>query len=142
MFFIFYTNTSRTKKHSRSYEIGLSHIPCLYEKWYAAAAKKNKAIYYMNIAAVRDNHLDAQYQLAHLYECLKSPNYKEAVKWYTVAAKRGHNKAQVMLGKMYYFGHGVEKNLHEAEKWLNLSLKREYSLQAHQILTGCIKIKV
>ena len=40
-----------------------------------------------------------------------------AVKYYKLAAKKGHSKAQVNLGYCYKQGEGVEKSISEAIKW-------------------------
>ena len=36
-------------------------------------------------------------------------DYKEAARWYRIAAKQGHAKAQLILGKMYRWGWGVDQ---------------------------------
>jgi TPR repeat protein len=43
-------------------------------------------------------------------------NYQEAVKWYEKSASQGNNYAKAYLGRMYYHGFGVEKNLLQASK--------------------------
>jgi TPR repeat protein len=45
-------------------------------------------------------------------------NYAEALKWYRLAADRGHAEAQLVVGLMYYKGTGVPQNYAEAVKWL------------------------
>ena len=44
-------------------------------------------------------------------------NYKTAVKWYRLAAKQGHAKAQFNLGLTYYCGKGVPQDYRTAVKW-------------------------
>ena len=44
-------------------------------------------------------------------------NYKEAVKWYRLAAEQGVAEAQFNLGVCYYFGEGVAKNKATAIRW-------------------------
>jgi TPR repeat protein len=41
-------------------------------------------------------------------------DYKEAVKWYQLAAEQGNAEAQYNFGRMYRYGQGVEKNFDEA----------------------------
>ena len=43
--------------------------------------------------------------------------YKEAVKWYRIAADQGNANAQYNLGLMYYNGYGLTKDYVEAVKW-------------------------
>ena len=48
-------------------------------------------------------------------------DYKEAVKWYRLAAEQGNANAQYILGLMYCLGQGVAQNFIEAHKWLNIA---------------------
>ncbi|NLE23913.1 MAG: sel1 repeat family protein [Clostridiaceae bacterium] len=48
-------------------------------------------------------------------------NYKEAAKWYRMAAEQGHTEAQYYLGVMYYDGKGVKADYVEAYKWISLA---------------------
>ena len=46
-------------------------------------------------------------------------NYKEAVKWYTLAANENYAPALKKLGNCYYNGDGVTQNYEEAlKKWM------------------------
>ena len=51
-------------------------------------------------------------------------DYKEAVKWYTKSAEKGHADAQCLLGGCYYFGFGVTKDEKEAVKWYTKSAEQ------------------
>ena len=53
-----------------------------------------------------------------------NPDYKEAVKWYRLAAKKNYAEAQYRLGLMYEKGKGVEKDPIEAFKWFELAANR------------------
>ena len=66
----------------------------------------------------------AQYNLANCYfKGFIKPirgqayDYPSAVKWYRKAAEQGLDIAQLMLGKCYSSGQGVELNYEEATKW-------------------------
>ena len=48
-------------------------------------------------------------------------DFKEAVKWYRLAAAQGNISAQVNLGSMYYEGEGVPEDLIRAHIWLNIA---------------------
>ena len=48
-------------------------------------------------------------------------DYKEAVKWYTLAAEQGHASAQTNLGLMYVNGTGVLQDYIRAHMWWNIA---------------------
>ena len=52
-------------------------------------------------------------------------SYKEAVKWYTLAAEKGESRAQLNLGNAYYFGNGIEQDYKQAVEWYERSANQE-----------------
>ena len=50
-----------------------------------------------------------------------SKNYKEAVRLYRIAAKKGYIDAQYYLGLMYADGTGVEQNFINAYMWWDIA---------------------
>ena len=48
-------------------------------------------------------------------------DYKEAVRWYQIAAEQGYSSAQHNLGLLYFNGRGVPQDHQEAVKWITLS---------------------
>jgi hypothetical protein len=48
-------------------------------------------------------------------------DYKEAVKWYRIAAEQEFAKAQYNLGVMYHQGQGVIQDYVSAHMWWNLA---------------------
>ena len=52
-------------------------------------------------------------------------DYKEAVKWYRLAAEQGYATAQYNLGVMYDEGYGVPQDDKEAVKWYRLAAEQE-----------------
>ena len=50
-----------------------------------------------------------------------SKDYKEAVRWYTLAAEKGDNLAQNNLGTMYERGRGVLQDMVFAHMWYNIA---------------------
>jgi TPR repeat protein len=65
-----------------------------------------------------------QYLVAVAYdeECpISLRNTKEAVKWYTLAARQGHAKAQTTLGMMYERESGEIENNKKAMEWYLLA---------------------
>ncbi len=72
---------------------------------------------------------DAQFNLGFCYEQgddIKL-DYKEAVKWYLIAAGQGYAQAQCSLGVMYLNGNGVTQNYPEALKWFQLAAEHGYA---------------
>jgi uncharacterized protein len=51
-------------------------------------------------------------------------DYKEAMKWYRLAADQGFAKAQFNLGDIYDQGHGVAQDYKEAVKWYQLAAEQ------------------
>ena len=60
-------------------------------------------------------------------------DYKEAVKWYRLAAEQGDAKAQYYLGMMYGDGRGVPRDEKKAIKWL-LKAAEQRSVGAQRLL--------
>ena len=48
-------------------------------------------------------------------------DFKQAVKWYTLAAEQGDASAQVNLGNMYAEGQGVPQDDNRAHMWWNIA---------------------
>jgi len=48
-------------------------------------------------------------------------DYKEAARWYRLAAEQGDVKAQVNLANMYYIGEGVPMDFIHAHMWFNIA---------------------
>ena len=66
-------------------------------------------------------------------ETYGNPNYKEAFKWAKLGAEHDDGMSQLMLGGLYWFGAGVEKNVDEAKKWLNKAASKGI-MEAKQFL--------
>ncbi len=65
---------------------------------------------------------DAQYNLGRLYlEGQEEPDYRMAAKWLYSAAKKGHYKAQSLLGNMLFSGDGLPRRPVEGLKWLSIA---------------------
>ena len=66
---------------------------------------------------------EAQYNLGRIYNKGEgvTKNYKEAFKWYSLAANQGDASAQYSLGNMYLDGKGVIQDDKEAYKWFLLA---------------------
>ena len=69
----------------------------------------------------------------------KNKNYSKAYKEWMPLAQLGDAKAQVSIGKLYFSGEGVKKNIHQAIIWYDLAAKQNYS--AGQYLLGNIYAK-
>jgi uncharacterized protein len=73
----------------------------------------------------------AQYEVG--IEANQRGDYREAFKWFTLAAKQGLDGAQVDLAYLYITGFGTEKDLEQAAHWYGLAAAQgnpngEYSL--------------
>jgi len=73
----------------------------------------------------------AQYQLGLVAEARL--DYREAFKWFQLAAKQGLNGAEVDLAYLYITGFGTDKDLEQAVHWYSLAAAQgnpngEYSL--------------
>lgn len=65
-------------------------------------------------------------------KALKDGNYKVALKELTPIAKEGNKYAQGALGRMYYYGDGVQKDLKTALKWTTSAAEQgEINAQNH-----------
>ena len=68
-------------------------------------------------SAARRGHPKAQHRLATIYS--QEHAYSVAIKWCRLAAWQGRlPEAQYDLALMYYYGHGVTRNLTESRKWM------------------------
>lgn len=70
-------------------------------------------------------NVDAAYNLAviHQYGDNVPLDYREAMRWYRMAADRGDKVAQFQVGLMYQTGQGVEANAEEAHRWFTAHLQ-------------------
>ena len=68
----------------------------------------------------------AQFTLGSRYENGQgvTQDYKEAVKWYRLAAEQGDTEAQYRLGMMYFRGEAVLKNFNDFYKWVRMSAEQ------------------
>lgn len=53
-------------------------------------------------------------------------DYKEAVKYFQLAAEQGDARAQYYMGECYYHGYGVAEDLEQATAWYVLAEAQEY----------------
>jgi TPR repeat protein len=60
-------------------------------------------------------------------------DYKEALKWYRLAAEQGYADAQMNLGFMYYKGHGVPQDYKEAARLYRLLSKQGFARAQYKL---------
>jgi TPR repeat protein len=80
--------------------------------------------FYTLLRQANQGYVDAQNNLGSMYERGQggvASNYKEAVRFYRLAANQGDAKAQTNLGSMYYYGEGVTKDHTEAVRLYHLA---------------------
>ncbi len=97
----------------------------------------DQAIAYYTLATLEGN-TDAIYTMADIfYNKETDEGYKEAVNLYKILAKLPdcyeNASAKNMLGVMYYSGLGVEKDEHEAIKWLQLAADEGHTKAAENL---------
>ena len=83
--------------------------------------------------AIQEGDSESQYQLGVLHSNIigEEFNKEEAFKWYMKSAENGYASAQAQVGKMYCMGEGgVEINVEEGKKWLNIAINQEDDLIA------------
>ena len=78
---------------------------------------------------LKNTDADTQYQEGEKYFYGRgvTKSFEEAIKWYRMAAEKGHAAAQNALGYMYKNGLGVETDYFEAVKWLMLAAKQGHA---------------
>ncbi len=64
---------------------------------------------------------------------LRLGNYSSAIKWLDRAIKKGHKRSYYHIGKMYYQGLGVKKNLKKAINCFEIAAKHKV-YEAHRFI--------
>jgi TPR repeat protein len=54
----------------------------------------------------------------------KAGNHREAMRWYRIAAGKGHPRAEVEIGNLYMEGQGVAKSPAEAMRWFRKAAEK------------------
>ncbi|MEI7850242.1 MAG: tetratricopeptide repeat-containing serine protease family protein [Kiritimatiellales bacterium] len=88
------------------------------------------------LQSAKQGDVSAQYNLGICYKNGEGvpQDYKEAIKWFRLAADQGYAEAQAVLGICYGLGNGVPSDDKEAEKWYRLAA--EQGNTAAQFLLG------
>ena len=92
-----------------------------------AVDNKQMSDYELELKAA-DGNAQAQYELGKRW-VLKgdSVNVAKGVNWLTASARQGNPAALYALGKLYYNGYGVERNLSLAYKLMQQSASKGYA---------------
>ena len=83
------------------------------------------------IQAANEGNVDAQCFLGIVYSVGQyniELNYKEAIKYFTMAAEKGEPTAQYNLSLFYIEGFGVEPDTVQAQKWYDLAFQQDNTL--------------
>ena len=83
------------------------------------------------IQAANEGNVDAQCFLGIVYSVGQyniEQNYKEAIKYFTMAAEKGEPTAQYNLSLFYIEGFGVEPDTVQAQKWYDLAFQQDNTL--------------
>ncbi|KPJ91335.1 MAG: hypothetical protein AMJ55_12005 [Gammaproteobacteria bacterium SG8_15] len=91
--------------------------------------------------AIKFRDATSFYLLAQKYSIGGGTNrdYQEAIKWYTEAAKLGHVKSELQLGRFYFEGLGTDVDYDQAARWLNNPARKGYN--DAQYMLGMIYLK-
>src|SRR5689334_21732754 len=93
--------------------------------WELNFGEKNyvNALNNLLIAANKNNDPRAQNSIGCMYKKGEGVelDFKEAIKWFLLAANQNDSDAQYKIGMMYYEGKGVEQDFKEAMKWYLLA---------------------
>ena len=73
-----------------------------------------------------DGDANSQFQMGRVFAQGEdvNQNFREAVRWHTLAAQQGHAGAQTTLGTMHFWGRGVTRDVQRAAQWLMLAAER------------------
>jgi TPR repeat protein len=85
------------------------------------------------IKAAEAGDPDAQHDLAAFYaidDFAGLKNEAEAVKWYTLAAERGHGLSQYDLGFMLLLGEGTKKDVEKGIWWMEQAVENGWEYAA------------
>ncbi|MEI6519611.1 MAG: tetratricopeptide repeat protein, partial [bacterium] len=83
--------------------------------------EQNKIILNLEIESLKGD-INSQLKLGKIF--FKYEDYKQAFKWYSMAANKGDRTAQWMIGTMFETGKGVIENLDESIVWYKKSAEQ------------------
>lgn len=85
---------------------------------YGFAENKAEAVKLMRKAADLDDTVSQDFYASVLYDGLLVPkDVPNSIAYSRKAAEAGHGGSQVRMGKFYYFGEGVAKDINQATRW-------------------------
>ncbi|MEM9733247.1 MAG: tetratricopeptide repeat protein [Pseudomonadota bacterium] len=92
--------------------VSLGHYALTGIQGTAIAANKRRAEDYFYRAAALYKDPEAQYQLGLMYRSgvLGVVQARSAVRWFGLAARKGHGEARAQLGEMLFYGEGVRRS--------------------------------
>jgi TPR repeat protein len=94
------------------------------------AVAKDEASYRQRLAAANAGDARMQFELGRMAEQgtgRLAANPREALRWYRLAAEKGHADAQFALAQAYATGRGVMQDQEEAVFWLNRAAKQNHA---------------
>ena len=102
-------------------------------------SEKEERLFEETLVEASQGDADALFRLAVMLENgIGAPkDGKEAVKWYRLAADRGHAKAQLFLSYKYALGRGVPADNVLAYMWANIAGANGYDVEENMgIISG------
>ncbi len=81
----------------------------------------------------KKGYAPAQHNLATMYATGSGVerDFKEALRWYQMAAEQGIAESQFSLGLVYLKGNGINQNFKEAAKWYQMAAEQELARAQH-----------
>jgi TPR repeat protein len=123
LFFIFYMNRPT---YAGDVEDGISaHKKVNFKTSYESSLIEAIRLYKLAV----EGNAEAQNNLGLLYENGEgvAQDYKEAVRWFKLAAEQGFAQAQDNLGSRYVDGLGVAQDYKEAVRWFKLAAEQGFA---------------
>ena len=103
-------------KHKGLLVVVITGAVCLSRMSHGEASFSAQQKIGQNLAEVQNNLGNAYYTGKGVPQ-----DFKEAAKWYRLAAEQGNAAAQFILGSLYYSGDGVPQDYAQAYAWLSIS---------------------
>ena len=115
------------KSAEQGYHPAQRRLGAFYESGTDPCIRNLEKAQYWYLKAVEQGNEKALFALGRIYANgidEITPDYFKAFEYYLMSAKKGLSVAQYRTGVAYLYGKGVEKNIEEAKKWLDLAAKQ------------------
>lgn len=113
----------------------LEEDECNIEEFLYASAEQIKNQDFINfLNEAKKGNLESQYKIGIAYDIGIIPqDYKKAIGWLKMSAKKGYLNAQKTLGYMFKTGHGISKDVDEAYKWYMMAAEQDDARSQYEV---------